>query len=849
VPNDRSRLDGLFARQAAATPEAPAILHRGRMVTYADLAARAEGLAAQLVGHGVGPGVIVAVCLRRTPNLVALLLAVLEAGGAFLPLDPRYPPERMTYVLADSRAGLLIADIDSPAWAGFGGAILDLSDGALVPRATGAPAAASGPPELAYVIYTSGSTGAPKGVMLGHGATHLVAWARTAFSDAERARVAATTSLSFDPSIFEIFMPLCTGGAVILKENALEAFAADEQPAMLDTVPSVLTELLRADALPASLKVLNIGGEALRGDLVREVFRRRPDLRVLNHYGPTEATTVATVAELSAGLAGDPPIGRPVRGAEITLRTPEGAEAPAGEVGEIHIGGRGLALGYLHRPDLTAEKFPDGPGGRAYRTGDLAAWRDGELHFAGRADRQVKIRGFRIELGEVEAALRRVPGVRAALVSVGEAARRAQLVSHVEADPALTPGAVRAALAAWLPDYMIPADVAVMAAFPRLPSGKVDHAALPQPRAVPRAARADAATGLEKAIGHVFEEVLGRDRVGPDDSFFKLGGDSLASVRAALRLEEILGHELPAALIHHAATPRALAAALEHARLRADSHLTLLEAGGPGAPLFCLADLFGHAFNYLSLARRLAPDRPVYGLSPGPMQDAFTAGRDVRQLTRQFIAEMRALQPAGPYHIAGYSAGGLLAFDLACALEDEGEQVRLVLLDSVLHSRRPTARTLRRWALRHARLMLAGRARRPGAPGTAGLVRELVRKWRPTAPPDWLPRAQVAFAAALIKVGATYRPGAFLGDTLVVAASERGAVDQLFDGDGLLGWSEALRGRVVRAAGPGGHHQFMRDPGVGDTALAVREFLAGAPALPRNRAPRRGLRPSLTGEP
>jgi thioesterase domain-containing protein/acyl carrier protein len=636
--------------------------------------------------------------------------------------------------------------------------------------------------------------------------------------------VAATTSLSFDPSVFEIFVPLCTGGALILKENALEPFRPGERPTLLDTVPSVLAELCRADAIPKSVRVLNVGGEPLASDLVREVYRRRPGVVLDNHYGPTEATTVATVARIPHDFAGQPSIGRPVRGAQILLLDEAGEAVAEGELGEIHIGGPGLALGYLNRPDLTAARFLDAPGGRLYRTGDLARWAGEGLQFAGRVDQQVKIRGFRVELGEIESALMRMDDVQKAVATVREVAGRAQLIAHVQSQESITPEEVRTALARWLPDYMVPSRVVMLKALPLLASGKIDHAALPEPT---EALRVEAApiSRMERPIVHVFEEVLGRAGVGPEDSFFDLGGDSLASVQAALRLEEMLGCELPPALIHQAPTARALARSLEQTQAPGEGHVTLLQPGGSGPPLFCMADLFGQPFNYLSLARRLGPDRAVYGLAPGPLQARFTQDGDVAALTRSFLTELRRVRPQGPYLIAGYSAGGMLALDLACALEREGEAVRLVLLDAALHSRRPSAGAVGRWLLAQARGLVAPRAFGVGLRRASALAGKLARRVAPRAPPDWIPGSQVSFAARMIKVGAAYRPQRFSGPTLVVRAIERDPIDQLFDEDGLLGWSNTLTGPVVQAAAPGGHHTFMREPLAAQTALAVRKFL------------------------
>jgi amino acid adenylation domain-containing protein len=821
VTTTAPRLDQMFAAQASATPNAAAVIHRGAVTSYGDLQQQVERLSAALARHGVGPGVLVAISLERTPDLIAVLLAILDAGGAYLPLDARYPPERTAFVLSDSGAAVLLTDRASPSLGAFGGTMLELVGGSLVQRSYVRPARATLPPGLGYVIYTSGSTGAPKGVMLGHGATHLVDWARQAYSDEQRSRVAATTALSFDPSVFEVFVPLCTGGAVVLKDSALEPFAADERPSMLDTVPSVLAELCRAGAIPDSVQVLNVGGEVLRGELVSEVYRRQGGLLLFNHYGPTEATTCATVATLTRGTTADPPIGRPVRGAEVVLLDPQGRVAAEGEVGEIHIGGPGLALGYLGQPELTASRFIDGPTGRQYRTGDLGVWRDGQLHFAGRRDGQVKVRGVRIELGEIEAALLRIPGVERALSVVREAQDGRQVIAYLQSST-ISEDAAREALAAWLPSFMLPSRVLVLDVLPTLASGKIDRNALPALDGPPSGPAPDLSR-LERPVIHVFQEVLCRQAIGPSDSFFDLGGDSLASVRAALRLEEVLGYEIPAALIHQAPSPRALARALAHAEVGAKAHISLLQPGGSGPPLFCLADLFGQAFNYLSLARRLAPDRAIYGVAPGPMQAQFTRDGDVAALTTSFVAELRRIQPHGPYCIAGYSAGGLLAVDLASALERAGEEVRLVLLDAYRHAAPPAPAAIARWAWLRARRLFRREA--PPAP-RPGLLRRLGRRLsRSAAGPAWLPRSQVAFAASMIKAGAAYHPPPFFGPTLLISARDQSALDQFFAQDGLAGWSNVVRGPVAQAGVSGDHHQFLREPMVGETARLVGDFL------------------------
>jgi amino acid adenylation domain-containing protein len=826
-PQKAGRIDELFEAQAGATPEAVALVHAGRALTYRELDARADALAARLRELGVGPGVLVGVCMRRSPQLVAALLAVLKAGGAYLPLDPAYPSERLRYMLDDSGAALMLTDCGRQESLEFAGPVLDLAaarDGRLACAGEIRPSVPEG---AAYVIYTSGSTGRPKGVVLGHTARALIDWARRAFGGGELARVAATTSVCFDPSVFEIFAPLCTGGTVVLKESGLEPFAPGEDPTMLNGVASMFAPLCRAGAVPDSVRVINVGGEPLSAALVRELYARTRVEAVYNHYGPTEATTCATVALVPPDVQADPPIGRPIAGAEIRLLDPQGRPVAPGEAGEIHIGGGGLALGYLNRPELTAERFVPSEWGRLYRTGDLGRWTsDGQLEFVARADEQVKIRGFRIELAEVESALERVPGVEGAVAAVRRnAGGRPELAAYVQSARPLSGREIRNELGAWLPDHMLPARITVLTAFPLTLSGKVDRNALAALAPSPATERG-VESRIEEAIAEVFRDILGCEAVGPNDSFFDLGGDSLAGVNAALRLQELLGYEIPSALLHQAPTPRELAAALEDCPLDDTRFVVPLRAGGSERPLFCLSDLFGRPFSYLSLTRRLSPSRPILGLAPGPIEQAFVESQSIGELTQALAREVRRIQPDGPYLLAGYSSGGVLAFDLACALERQGAQAALILLDSFLWSGRFSADAVARWAARQARdairpTRLVTRLRR-----VRTLTRKLARSIAaPEAPPAWVPPSRAALAQALMSACFRYRPGRFHGPTLVVKAADRDRVDALADHDGRLGWRRALAGQVRIATVAGDHHSMMREPRVGQAAGEIAAFL------------------------
>ena len=576
-------LPELFAIQLALKREATALVTREIRWTYADLAARAGGIARRLKALGIGPETRVAVCLERSADLIATLLGVLAAGGAYVPIDPAYPVERRALMLEDSGAAVLVSrgrlSADLP---GTGARSLDLDAGPL-------PAAflPSGfevlPGHLAYVIYTSGSTGRPKGVAIEHrSAVALAGWAREAFSAGELSGVLAATSVCFDLSVFEIFATLACGGTVILAEDALELpeLPAASEVRLVNTVPSAATALVRSGRLPASVWTMNLAGEPLPGALAEALYATGTVERVLNLYGPSEDTTYSTGASIPSAGERTPAIGRPLPGTRAWVVDPAGRLVPAGVAGELWLAGAGLARGYLNRPELTAERFtPDpwgGPGGRVYRTGDLVRHRaDGELEFLGRIDFQVKVRGFRIELGEIEAALRSHPAVREAVCMVREDRQGSRLlVGYVVLNRTgpTDPTDLKPALAAWLggrlPDYMVPSAFVILEALPLTATGKVDRKALPAPeRRVGEARFVPPADALEERLADLWREVLLIDRVGREDNFFTLGGHSLFATQVVTRIRETMGIDLPLRAMFQTPTLAGLASVLRGERL------------------------------------------------------------------------------------------------------------------------------------------------------------------------------------------------------------------------------------------------------------------------------------------
>jgi microcystin synthetase protein McyA len=552
--SERGSIHHLFETQAANTPDATAIIVGDRRVSYRGLNATANCVAHYLRQIGVGAQELVGICVERSEAMVVAMLGTLKAGGAYLPLDPGYPAERVNFMLRDAGVRLLLTQTAlADLFHGFDGTVIELDSHDVVTGRdkTEEPTPALECEGLAYVIYTSGSTGRPKGTTIAHrNVVPFLRWAHRVFDKAELAGVLGATSICFDLSIFEIFAPLTSGGAVILADNVLTlpSLPAASEVTLINTVPSAMTELLRCGGLPMSVLTVNLAGEPLTRHLVDDIYRRSGVQRVLNLYGPTETTTYSTYAVIGRGTTGMPPIGHPVDGTEVHVLDSQFRPVPIGAPGELYIAGSGVSPGYLGRPELTAQRFlynpfSEEPSARFYRTGDMVRYRcDGELEFIGRRDHQVKIRGYRIELGEVETALVDHPAVEeAAVTTISDGTGTDRLVAYyVASNKGLEPstGELRRFLKASVPDYMVPAFFVPLSAMPVTPNGKLDRARLPQPLA----ARPDwteqyiaPTTPLEQELCRLWADVLKVDEVGIRDNFFELGGHSLLAMQLVVR--------------------------------------------------------------------------------------------------------------------------------------------------------------------------------------------------------------------------------------------------------------------------------------------------------------------------
>ncbi len=839
----RKCIHQLVEAQAAAIPDAIAVLQDRNHLTYRELNQRANQLAHYLRKRGVGPEVPVGVCLENSLELAVALLGVLKAGGACLALDSAYPKERLQWMLEDSQAPLLLSreGLLPELASSRTERICLLSAGEFLEKESREnPEPVTNPGSLAYVIYTSGSTGKPKGVMLTHGGlVNYICAVIKLYGLRPNDRLLQFSSISFDIAIEEIFPTWSAGATLVLRSGNFSLagsdflrFARQQKLTVLSVATAYWHELVHelsesGAAMPESLRLLVVGGEkaqiqALEG--WRKIVGNR--VRWINTYGPTETSVIASSYEPAFGALPSPlPIGRPINNVKIHILDRNLQPVPVGIPGELHIGGPGVARGYLNHPELTAEKFvrdpfSTQPGARLYKTGDLARYlASGEIEFVGRRDFQVKIRGFRVELGEIEAALAKHPGVRQALVVAREEGlNNKRLVGYIVPAAGSTPevAGLRQSLKRQLPEYMVPSDFVVLEEFPLTPNGKVDRKALPAPQA--SAASADhvaPANAVEAQLVAMWEEILAKKPISVRDNFFDLGGHSLLAVRLMRRIEQNFKRKLPLTTLFEAPTIEQFAALLQQERWTpSQASLVPIQPEGDRAPFFCIHGLGGTVLRFNALARHMGTDRPFYGVQAQGLEGDRPFHARVEEMAAFYIKEIRSLQPEGPYNVGGYSLGGLIAFEMARQLQADGQEVGvLALLDTYPgkpKSNKMLLSTLATLPRREQLSYIAHRAKR--------IRKGIKRRFDALFLPRPLKEVRKVFAVA--EEG--YKPQVYFGSATWFRATEKGlrGADNPTDD-----WSKWVTGGVEVHEIVGDHGSILKEPDVRLLAESLRSCL------------------------
>ncbi|MFZ0297341.1 MAG: amino acid adenylation domain-containing protein [Candidatus Sulfotelmatobacter sp.] len=842
-PKDWS-LHHLFESQVERTPEAPAVVFEKERLTYRELNRRANQLANHLVSLGVGPDVLVGILVERSLEMVVGLLGILKAGGAYVPLDPAYPNERIAFMLEDSEVAVLLTQRhlletipDSRAKV----VVLDTDWHEIAKREANNPVHTSGPENLAYVIYTSGSTGKPKGVQIPHRAVvnFLTSMSHTP-GMTEADRLLSVTTLSFDIAGLEIYLPLIVGASVeiVSREVSSDGYQLLEKLAgsgatVMQATPVTWRMLIEAGwkGIP-SLKIL-CGGEAISRKLASQLLQRGGS--VWNMYGPTETTIWSTCSRIASEY--EPiVIGRPIANTDIFILDEFLQPAPIGVAGELHIGGEGLARGYLKRPELTAEKFiaspfAQDPTARLYKTGDLARYRpNGDIECLGRIDHQVKLRGFRIELGDIESALRQHRGINDTVVVAREDTPGDKLLVAYFVPSQETPATVaelRDFLKEKLPEYMVPSTFVALEAMPLTPNGKVNRQALPAPEQTSRAPAESFAAptnDLDYQLVMIWENVLGVRPIGIRHSFFELGGNSLVAVRLMQRIEQAFGKHLSMATLFQAPTIEQLSGILrQEGWAPAWSSLVAIQTDGSKPPFFCVHGVGGNVLRFYALAQHLGSDQPFYALQAQGLNADYPCHTRAEDMAAHYVKEMRSVQPEGPYFLGGYSFGGMVALEMAQQLVAQGEEPPIVVLfDTLCAAARETPFSQKLTSFSSPLLNILR---------TSGLERRAYLSRVAKAPLraiQWglhvakLPRKVRKVRNACLEAARYYAPRAYPGRVILFRSSREplGGV-----GDPYAGWSEYLADGLQICEVKSNHDNILLEPQVQLVAEQLRTCL------------------------
>ena len=834
----------LVADRAAQSPDAIAVIHGNRKLTFRELNERANQLADYLVEKGVRKDSPVGICLRRSVELAIALLGVMKAGGACLPLDPDYPSERLAYMLEDSQAPVLLTQpgLLSQLGAAKPQIVHFTSDWKILNgRSAKNPAQACDPRSLAYVIYTSGSTGKPRGVMLEHRGLvnhHIIAIDLYGLQPTDR--TLQFSSLSFDIAVEEIYPTWIAGGAVVMRTEDMPLAGSDflrwigqHGITVLDLPTAYWHEIVRemaetGEKLPKGLRLLIVGGEkASASAFASWVKHGGGSVRWVNTYGPTEASIIVTSHEPDPAkpVPENLPIGRAIANTRLYVLDEQRKPVEAGAPGELYISGPGVARGYLGRPELTAEKFLDDPfsgekGSRMYKTGDLVRmFEDGNTEFLGRADFQVKIRGFRVELGEIEAVLEKHSGVAQAVVVAHETDNGKRLAGYVIAAQA-KPGALelKKYLKDRLPEYMVPADFVFLETMPLTPNGKVDRRALPRPENNEFERREDfiaPRNEFEVKMARFWEQVLAKKPIGVHDNFFELGGHSLAAARLMGMVGKEFGKKLLLTDLLQAPTIEELVALVRlEAPSAARSAVIALQPLGSKPPFFFVHGMGGSVLRFRDLAKHMAPDQPFFGIQAQGLDGAQPPLHSVEKMADVYLDHLRLAQPLGPYYLGGYSFGGYVALEMARRLQLQGDEIgALVLLDTYAGEEKSVVERF----LTLSTVQKISYIKRRATRYRKGLKQRIKFLFLPAA----VKTVRRACAAA----EKNYRLRSYLEKIVLFRATDKGLRGL---GDSSGGWNKYAPGGIDIHEIDGDHGNVLNEPNVQVLARGLRDCLERA---------------------
>ncbi|MBD2607328.1 amino acid adenylation domain-containing protein [Scytonema hofmannii FACHB-248] len=708
-PQDVS-LHQLFEQQVELTPDSLALISESEELTYCQLNHRVNQLAHYLQKQGITKETLVAICLERDLDMVVGILAILKAGGAYIPLDPSYPVERLNFMLSDSQALLLITQqeiLEKLLLSSAKTVCLDIHKDEIAQESSENPINISSSDNLAYIIYTSGSTGTPKGVLGTHrGTVNGLHWLWKTYPFKQGEVCCQKTAVSFVDSVWEIFAPLLQGIPTVIISNAtvidpqlfIETLA-NHKVTRIIVVPSLLRLLFdNYSHLAKKLSQLKLwisSGEALSVKLVKTFRELIPFAKLINLYGSSEVSANATYYDTSLlqDQANSVLIGRPIDNTQVYVLNRDLQPTPIGVVGELYIGGDGLARGYLHRSELTQERFIDNPfiaGNKLYKTGDLVRYlKDGNLEYFGRDDEQVKIRGFRVELGEIAAVIAQHPDVQQSVVIASNDAQQNQrLIAYLVTDKQDIATQLLPELQQKLPNYMLPSTFVILDKLPLTPNGKLDKLALQNNEITQYNSNksfVNPRNFTELALVKLWESLLKTSPIGVMDNFFELGGHSFLAVRLMAQIQDKFGHNLPLSTLFENPTIEKLATIVSQPfRQSSNSPLVAINSSGNKIPFFCMHGAGGNISPYFNLSKRLGEDYPLYALEDTLEKDKPEI-ISVEETATRYLQEIRKVQPNGPYLLGGHCYGGVLAFEIAQQLQKQGQTVALlVVIDAIL---------------------------------------------------------------------------------------------------------------------------------------------------------------------